>query len=323
VTPWVVAGLTLTIVFGVGSFSIAQEDVEPQAAIMAPLATKALTLDVGSAGGALVAVGERGHILVSPDGGATWQQSQSPTRAGLTAVYFLDQNIGWAVGHDSAVLRTTDGGVTWDLVNWAPEEEAPLFDVWFSDAENGFAIGAYGSFYVTTDGGMTWSFEPIGDDDFHLHEIARAADGRLYMAAEAGMVYRSDDAGATWNELPSPYGGSFFGVLPLDDDAVLIFGLRGHLFRSDNAGESWSEIETGTVAILTNGVRLSDGTILISGLGGAVLVSDDDGHTFELFQQSNRRGISAVAETQDGSLLLVGDFGVRAMSFSELAPVSD
>ena len=112
-------------------------------------------------------------------------------------------------------------------------------------------------------------------------------------------------------------------MLPLDDDAVLIFGLRGHLFRSDNAGESWSEIETGTVAILTNGVRLSDGTILISGLGGAVLVSDDDGHTFELFQQSNRRGISAVAETQDGSLLLVGDFGVRAMSFSELAPVSD
>ncbi len=71
--------------------------------------------------------------------------------------------------------------------------------------------------------------------------------------------------------------------------------------------------------MLTNGVRLEDGTILISGLGGAVLVSKDGGHTFDLSQQANRRGISKVVETPDGSLLLVGEFGVKALSFSELA----
>ncbi len=323
VAPLILTGLVVLIAVGGGNSSIAQDEAQPQAAVMAPLATKALTLDVATTDGALVAVGERGHILLSSDGGATWEQSQSPTRAGLTAVYFHDRDLGWAVGHDSAILRTTDGGVTWNLVNWAPEEEAPFFDVWFSDAENGFAIGAYGSFFVTSDSGRTWTFEPIGDDDFHLHEIARAASGRLYLAAEAGMMYRSDDAGATWKVLPSPYEGSFFGVLPLDDDAVLFFGLRGHLFRSDDAGESWTEIDTGTVAMLTNGIRLSDGTILISGLGGTVLVSTDGGHTFGLHQQSNRRGISAVVETRDGSLVLVGEFGVRAMSFSDLAQVSD
>ena len=51
--------------------------------------------------------------------------------------------------------------------------------------------------------------------DFHLNRIVGASGSRLYIAAEAGHLYRSDDAGRTWNELPSPYEGSFFGVLPL------------------------------------------------------------------------------------------------------------
>ncbi|WVM93430.1 hypothetical protein ULG90_05695 [Halopseudomonas pachastrellae] len=31
----------------------------------------------------------------------------------LTAVYFVDDKRGWAVGHDSLILNTTDGGATW------------------------------------------------------------------------------------------------------------------------------------------------------------------------------------------------------------------
>ena len=38
----------------------------------------------------LVAVGERGHILISTDNGASWRQVEVPTRAMLTAVTFLD-----------------------------------------------------------------------------------------------------------------------------------------------------------------------------------------------------------------------------------------
>ncbi len=318
-TMWLALIVMVTTVI-VGGWVGAQEGDEqpPEQAVIAPLAARSLALDAAVIENKLVAVGDRGHILISSDGGDTWQQSEVPTRASLTGVFFHDSQLGWAVGHDSVILRTSDGGATWERVYWAPEDEAPFFDVWFSDAENGFAIGAYGNFFITSDGGDTWTFEPIGEDDFHLHEIARAAAGRLYLAAEAGRAYRSDDDGATWVELSPPYEGSFFGVLPLEGDAVLLFGLRGHLFRSDDAGETWSEIETGTVAMLTNGVRLSDGTILIVGLGGAVLISKDGGHTFEFHQQANRRGISTVAEIQDGSLLLVGEFGVRVLSLSDL-----
>ena len=146
-----------------------------------------LTLDAFAVDGAYVAVGERGHILISTDGGETWQQQQVPTRTALTGVYFHDRNLGWVVGHDSAILRTTDGGTTWELVNWAPEDEAPFFDVWFSDADNGVVIGAYGSYYETTDGGTTWSSRWISEDDWHLHKIARSEGGRLYIAARRAL----------------------------------------------------------------------------------------------------------------------------------------
>ena len=58
---------------------------------------------------------------------------------------------------------------------------------------------------------------------------------RLYVAAEGGQLYRSDDRGASWRVLPSPYEGSFFGLVPIRGEGLLAFGLRGHLFRSADA----------------------------------------------------------------------------------------
>jgi photosystem II stability/assembly factor-like uncharacterized protein len=316
---WTLITIAVVLALSPAHQAPAQDEGALEHSIQAPLAARSLQLDAVAVDGALVAVGHRGHILISSDGGETWQQADVPTRATLTGVDFHDRNLGWVVGHDSVILRTKDGGVTWERVHWAPEDEAPFFDVWFSDAENGIAIGAYGSYYTTSDGGTTWNFEPIGETDWHLHQIARASDGRLYMAGEAGTAFRSDDGGATWTELLTPYQGSFFGVLPLEDDVVLLFGLRGHLFRSEDAGESWLEIETGTVAMLTDGIRLDDGNIVITGLGGIVLVSSDGGRTFELREQSSRRGIQTVVQASDDSLLLVGEFGVRLLPVSELA----
>jgi len=296
----------------------AEDEQAPEYAVQAPLAERSLMLDATAVDGALVAVGERGHILISHDVGKSWQQAEVPTRATLTAVHFVDQKLGWAAGHDSVILRTTDGGDSWQRVHWAPEDEAPFLDLWFSDAQNGVAIGAYGTFYRTSDSGITWTFEAISEDDWHLHQLARSADGRMYIAAEAGLAYRSDDGGATWIELFTPYEGSYFGVLPLEDDVVLLFGLRGHLYRSEDAGESWVELDTGTVAMLNHGIRMSDGTVVITGLGGALLVSADNGRSFDLRQQANRRGIQAAVEVDGGRLLAVGEPGVRILEPGDL-----
>ena len=305
VCPW----LPLVPVDGAGA--------EPMPAVPAPLAIESLLLDGAAAGSRLVVVGERGHILVSTDGGGIWTQARVPVRALLTAVHMHDDRLGWAVGHDATILRTGDGGATWALVHYAPEEERPLLDVWFRDARIGFAVGAYGYFLATDDGGDTWTARAIGDDDFHLNALASAGGGRLFIAAEAGAAYRSDDGGETWRVLSPPYRGSWFGVLALDRNRVLLLGLRGHLLRSDDAGESWTRVATGTHATLTNAVRAPSGQagqtdrVLIVGLEGTLLVSSDGGRDPTLERLASRQGISAALALAGGDVLLLGEFGVR------------
>ena len=293
-------------------------------AVEAPLAVESLLLDGAVAGERVVVVGERGHILISDDDGASWTQAKVPTRVLLTAVHMHDERTGWAVGHDAVILRTGDGGETWTMVHQAPDEELPLLDVWFRNERTGFAVGAYGYFLATEDGGETWVARTISEDDFHLNalvpvverssESQPAPSQRLYIAAEAGVAYRSEDAGKTWRELPSPYAGSWFGGLALDEKQVLLTGLRGHLFRSEDAGETWSQVPTDTHATLTGAVRLPSGSIVITGLEGSVLTSEDGGRSVSVRRLPSRKGISAALPLADGGVLLIGEFGVRRLA---------
>lgn len=279
--------------------------------IPARLAPSSLLLDAVRRGDLLVAVGERGHILRSRDDGASWTQSRVPSRALLTAVWMHDERLGWAVGHDETILRTRDGGETWERIRFEPETERPLLDVWFSDELQGLAVGAYGVILATADGGDSWQESRIEEDDFHLNQIAVAGPD-LFLAAEAGNLYRSSDAGRSWRRLDSPYVGSYFGILPLEGGPLLALGLRGHLFRSDDRGDSWQEIETGTLATLTDGVELESGAVVVVGLAGAVLRSDDGGRTFTGEELPDNRGASAALVARGGdSLLLFGEGGVR------------
>ena len=315
----------LTVAFLLGVVALTAAHAEE--AVEAPLATESLLLDGAVAGSRLVVVGERGHILVSTDDGESWTQAAVPTRTLLTAVHMHDERTGWAVGHDAVILRTEDGGDTWTLVHQAPEEELPLLDVWFSDERVGFAVGAYGYFLATENGGDTWTARAVSKDDYHLNAlvpVAKQSPGtpqprsqRLYIAAEAGVAYRSDDGGTTWRELPSPYTGSWFGGLALDESRVLLTGLRGHMFRSENGGDSWTEVDTGTHATLTGAVRLPSGSIVITGLEGSVLNSKDGGRSVSARRLPSRQGISAALPLADGGLLLIGEFGVRRSSGSE------
>lgn len=325
-------GLALVFVFVVCGNAQAQldpNDFANKPAELEPLAAQSLLLDLAKAGSRMVAVGERGQVLLSDDQGATWRQAKSvPTRAMLTAVYFADNEYGWAVGHDETILNTVDGGETWSRSHFAPEAQQPLLDLWFANRVSGIAVGAYGAYFTTNDGGRHWAsakFAPpappkkegaAADDepppDYHLNRIVGVGN-RLYVAAEGGQLYRSDDRGATWRALPSPYEGSFFGLVPIRGDGLLAFGLRGHLYRSADAGETWHELESHTMAMLTDGIAINDLRVVIGGLAGVLLVSGDAGETFRLTQQDDRKGVSALLPGPAGAVVVAGEGGVRTI----------
>ena len=288
---------------------LADDGAEPM-----PLVETSLLLDADVEGSHVIAVGERGHILLSDDRGVSWRQAEVPTRSTLTAVQIVDGQRVFAVTYDDLVLRSDDGGHHWSVQRVLSEPDRPLLDLWFADREHGVVIGAYGLVLVTEDGGRTWRRALDNDQGPHANAIAAAPDGTLYIAGEAGSILRSDDRGETWQQLPSPYEGSFFGVLALDDGALLVFGLRGHLFRSEDRGATWQRLPTGTAATLFTGLARAKGSVVLAGLNGVLLVSADGGRSFEPHQRSDRRGTAALVELAPDLLLAVGEGGLSQIS---------
>ncbi len=303
---------------------------KPRPSEIMPLAQRSPMLGLVNTGKHLVAVGDRGQILVS-NNGRNWAQVPTPVRAPLTAVSFIDDMNGWAVGHDATILHTTNGGKTWDLQTFNAELEKPYLSVLFLDANTGFAVGAYGLASKTTDGGKTWedlAAPAIRADELHINDIIKLGNGNLLVAGEQGLIGLSADAGATWEKLTSPYEASLFGALAVGEKGALVFGLRGNVFiNTDVHSKNWTKIDTKTVDTFFGGAVMADGKLVLVGLSGTILVIDpatNEARSLKIRKDEVTAGgrhitdvvtstLSAVIPFKDG-VLVAGDEGIQTLS---------
>ena len=280
---------------------------------VATKAPQSLLVNSAMAGKRIFSVGGRGHILYSDNQGESWTQANSPTQMLLTAIDFIDDKMGWAVGHDSIILGTQDGGENWSILFEAADIEKPLLDVVFFDAKNGLVTGAYGFIMRTSDGGKTWQEFMIGEIDWHFNSILRAGE-HVLIAGEAGTLIRSSDQGATWEPLSSPYVGSFFGAMARptsNGHEIIAFGLRGHAFSSSDIGKSWTEIETGVTTNILGGTFTPSGDTILLGAGGTVLHQTKGESNFKRIPYRGFENLSSVVAISNSNLLV---FGVRGAS---------
>lgn len=280
----------------------------------APLAAKSLLLGVTRAGPNLVAVGDRGHILLSKNDGRNWTQCAVPTRAMLTGVSFPDALHGWVVGHDGVILNTVDGGQTWSRQDSTEDLETIFLDVLFLDDLRGFAVGAYGRFLGTQDGGKTWKPRTPAQHDIHYNRISVDSSHRLFLAGESGSLLISTDAGLSWKESAVPYDGSLFGYIPADGDVGVLHGLRGHIFTTRDLGETWEPHASEIKALIMGGTRLRSGWIVLGGQGGNFFISRDHGTSFTHWKPAGFVGnVAALTEAEDGAVVVVGDAGTTRL----------
>jgi photosystem II stability/assembly factor-like uncharacterized protein len=268
-----------------------------------------LLLDAARVGSRVVAVGDRGYIVVSDDDGASWRRAAAPAAPLLTAVDFVDAKNGWAVGHDTTILATHDGGETWAKQFSAPAEQRPLLAVLFLDATKGIAVGAYGAYYETADAGKSWNARKIIAEDRHFNAIVKVSDHHLLIVGEEGTILVSADDGREWTKVPSPYKGSLFGAVVAADGSVVACGLRGRIYRSSDAGRTWVQVDDATAATLMGGTRLPDGTIVLAGTAGTALVSRDNGRSFVPLSTGTTRAWAKAVLGAPNTTMLLGEAG--------------
>lgn len=301
-----------------------------------PRAAQAALLAVTTAGRRVIAVGERGTIVYSDDGGVRWTQAAVPVSQSLTAVFFIDPRRGWAVGHGGVILRSDDAGTRWtkqrdgrraipvaavaDRASAEDDPDAPLFDVRFLDRDVGLACGAFGTLLKTTDGGENWRDarrfinNPSGR---HLYGVAAFRDA-LYFVGEDGAVFRSGDGGDHFAADYAPRQGTFFGVVA-GADRLVAFGVRGYAIRSADAG--WSDrrhVASGDGMSATAAAVLKDGAILIADQAGAVRFSRDGGETFAGNGRRCLPSATAMVDVGDGALIVTAMDGVHKIKIADL-----
>ncbi len=97
-----------------------------------------------------------GSIIRHYTGGA-WVGDQVNITGAWNAIYFVNNQNGWAVGDDGKIIHTTDGQ-TWS-VQRPSGSGSSLFDVFFLNANEGWAVGINGTILHTTNGGTNWNVE--------------------------------------------------------------------------------------------------------------------------------------------------------------------
>ncbi len=267
----------------------------------------AFMMGAARAGSTIVAVGERGLVLLSDDNGQTWRQGEVPVSTGLTAVRFANEQEGMAVGHGGVVLGTSNGGETWkllldgrsaaELALAAAEQQGaeraiweakrmvdegpdkPFLDVLLQSPDRAIVVGAYGLAFETRDGGGSW--QPImgrmaNPEMSHFYAI-RQRGSRVVAVGERGLVSLSNDNGVTWKELVTPYDGSFFTVEVPTGREIVAAGLKGNIWYSENSGDVWEPLPTQIDASITSSLLLPSGEVVLGNQAGLLLKMDGGG----------------------------------------------
>ncbi|MCE1188823.1 MAG: T9SS type A sorting domain-containing protein [Ignavibacteria bacterium] len=250
-----------------------------------------------------------GYIVMRTyNGGEVWEPVPTPVSTNAGSMVWLDSLRGWVAGAGGRILRTTDGGGNWNVMNpggitlnsiryagsgvfyavgtgslvkstdggetffsIAPPSRGPMRSCIFSDAQNGCVAGEAGIVYFTTDGGVHWTERKAGQESLTL---SCSSNGRYFMAGGAGVVLQVE-----------PHSGSFTALsndsrtcygMSSENNSLYICGANGVVRRTTDAGMNWENFITPFTGSLKDVISINN-HLCAAGDSSVILQSEDNG----------------------------------------------
>lgn len=191
-----------------------------------------------------------------------WEVVPAPTATSLRGVSTPTDSVVWVSGAAGSVVRSVDGGGTWQVVSVAGAESLDFRDVEAIDARTAYVLsignGSQSRIYKTTDGGATWALQFTNADTSAFYDCFAfwgAADGIAMSDPVNGRfrILTTSDGGASWSAVPEPRSpeaipgeaafaasGTCVATNP-GGSAWLVTGgaARARMHRTRNFGSTW------------------------------------------------------------------------------------
>ena len=240
-----------------------------------------------------------------------WSPQESNTTAHLRGLSSVSEKVAWASGTQGTVMKTVDGGATWQDVSVPQNDTIDFRDIEAFDENTAIVLsaGLPAVIYKTSDGGENWEqkFFTMKEGTFYDAmdfwdentgiAFGDAVDGRL-------LILRTFDAGETWEELPyenrpqaidgqGGFAASGTCLRTQGDENVYIGlgGLESTVFYSRDRGQTWNK----TVAPLDFGPSSGIFSIQFKDSKNGLLVGGD-------YQGDDKTSKNNIAYTEDGGV---------------------
>jgi photosystem II stability/assembly factor-like uncharacterized protein len=222
----------------------------------------------------------------------------------LCSVYFTDANAGYAVGTGGTILKTTDGGTTWNPL--ASGTTASLNSVCFTDANTGYVAGGtdslnFATILKTTDGGSTWlplssgmTGAGICSVYFTDSNTGFAVGGFLSFPADYGFILKTTDGGVTWTY--TAYAEwTLHSICFSAPNTGFAVGDYGTMLKTTDGGTNWSVIDLGVGVAYCESMCFTDSnTGYIVGSKGTIVKTSDGGNSWNLLESGSESELESI-----------------------------
>jgi photosystem II stability/assembly factor-like uncharacterized protein len=215
------------------------------------------------------------RLLRTTDGGLTWN-ILSNSFSGKD-IFFINENIGWAVGALGLILKSTNGGIDW--IKKSSGNTSTLVSSCFYDQNIGWAVGDNGVIIKTTDSGNNWLVKTSGTDTL-LNSIHFYNENIGYAVGDHGTILSSTNGGESWART-NLTNNHFRGVYTFDENNTIIVGTSGNILKTTNGGTNWNIINIGSNHSLNNVIFNNDSIGWASANQGNIFKTTDMGITWQ------------------------------------------
>jgi photosystem II stability/assembly factor-like uncharacterized protein len=195
-----------------------------------------------------------------------WTVQTSGVTQRLRGVSAVSEQVAWTSGAGSTVLRTTDGGQTWQKLN-VTTDTLDFRDIDAIDAQTAYVMsignGPDSRIYKTTDAGKTWSLQFKNDDQKAFLDAMSFWDANHGIAFGDSVdkqfyILTTVDGGRTWSRVPTtklPSAQGNEGAFAASGTNIAVFGKthawigtgaasKSRVLRTSDGGRTWQVADT-------------------------------------------------------------------------------